>query len=150
MEFTDEKKMRAIINDLIENAPKKPWVAEMKALKDHHKGAMADENDMKVLQESFDSVTRVTTQIKRVACELMRVGKTTACSDLAQKGISKCNAIHIPQGIVEKMLMTPMSQLTSNAVKDALHKCACPYKDLIAYYNELIALYKHHDHTIGH
>ena len=104
----------------------------------------ANDNDMAMLQESFDSCTRVTTQIKKLATELLRQNRTTTSSELAQRGISLCKDIVEVQNKIEQYMLTPPEELLSSDVNEALEKAAPPYHNLICFYNELVAIYRHH------
>jgi len=104
----------------------------------------ADRGDMKILQESFDAVTQVTSAIRRVALELCSLNSSVASSELARNGVQLCKQVIPSQNEVEELLLSPMATLTKNQIRSALVKAAGPYRDLITYYNELVAIHKHH------
>lgn len=59
------------------------------------------------MQESFDSVTVVTTKIRKIGHDLMRMAGQTGARDLASRAVQLCKDIVPSQGVVEDLLMTP-------------------------------------------
>ena len=102
----------------------------------------ADEQDMKILQECFDSVTRITTRIRGVALELIRAGKTTTASELAKRGIEACKNINSPLMEIEKLMVEgALGAIKHGEVMEALAGCTEPHKTLVEYHNELVAIH---------
>eukprot|EP00959_Pyramimonas_sp_CCMP1952_P098153 2051911-Pyramimonas_sp.AAC.1 len=64
-----------------------------------------DAADFKILQESFDSVTQVTSAMKRVAVELRKTSSNAAGSDMARRGAQPCRDVVPGQGEIERLLM---------------------------------------------
>jgi hypothetical protein len=103
----------------------------------------ATDHDMAILQESFDSVTRVTSAIRKVGMEIIKTGASSTSSELATKGLGLCKAIVASQEIVEELLFCQRCDVTASQVRNALMSAAKPYKELIVYYNELVAVHRH-------
>ena len=57
----------------------------------------ADDQDFKLLQESFDSVSRVTLSIKRASQSLIACGGGVASgsSDMARRGVKLCQDLYL-------------------------------------------------------
>lgn len=109
----------------------------------------ASQHDHQMLQESFDAVTRVTTQIRKVGHDLLNLRGGQGGAELARRGLALCRSIVEPQAKVEELMLREREQVTSMDVKTALQECAGPYRELIEFYNELVALHKHHHRDAG-
>jgi hypothetical protein len=108
---------------------------------------LATDHDFVVLQESFDSVTRVTSGIKTIAMQLMRINPESGANELASKGVRLCKEVVSSSEAVENLLMSDRSAVTTEVVKKCLREAARPYKALVEFHNELVTLHKHHDKT---
>ncbi len=75
--------------------------------------------------------------------ELIKSDASTTSSELAQKGLVLCKAIVPSQETVEGLLFSPRDKVAAADVRTALMNAATPYKELIIYYNELIAVHRH-------
>ena len=75
--------------------------------------------------------------------ELIKAGASTTSSELATKGLVLCKAIVPSQECVEELLFCQRTTVTATQVRDALITAARPYKELIVYYNELVAVHRH-------
>lgn len=104
--------------------------------------AMATDEDLMILQESFDSVTRVTSAIRAVAMAMRGGGFTSNSTAMAQRGIQLCREVVPSQNDVEQMLMQERTKITAEDVRTCLRNAAEPYRNLVTFYNELLAIYK--------
>ena len=75
--------------------------------------------------------------------ELIRAGASSTSSELAMKGLSLCKAIVPSQEAVEQVLFSDRANVTAVQVCAALMNAGGPYKALIMYYNELVAMHRH-------
>jgi hypothetical protein len=94
----------------------------------------------------------VTTAIRRVAMDLTKMAGDDgghAGRDMAKSGIELCKEAVPSQNVVEELLMTPRENVTSAKVRAALVEAAKPYRQLVAFYNELVALHAHHTKGTG-
>lgn len=142
----DEKDLNKVFMELIKDKPdiKEEWLrCSAKKIPKKLVDETASDNDMMVLQESYDSVTRVTSAIRKVAMELIKSGASSTSSELANKGVKLCKLIVPSQEAVEELLYTEKSRVSAVAVREALQAAAGPYKELIVYYNELVAVHRH-------
>jgi hypothetical protein len=73
----DAKKLNSVFMELIRDKPdpKEKWIVMAGKKPSKSIDNAASDNDMAVLQESFDAVTRVTCAIRKVAMELIRTGQ---------------------------------------------------------------------------
>ena len=98
--------------------------------------------DMLMLQDSFDSITKVTTSIKQVARVIFSSGKATATSDIAKRGFELCKQIVPASEDMEKMMFMERQNLERGSVCDAVANAEAPYLELLKYYNELVNIVK--------
>eukprot|EP00959_Pyramimonas_sp_CCMP1952_P448167 9384365-Pyramimonas_sp.AAC.1 len=82
--------------------------------------------------------------MKRVAMGLCKGDPTLGSTDLAKKGIQLCKDVIPSQETIERLLMTPKTETTKSEITKAMAVAAGPYKMLIEYYNELVAVHAHH------
>ena len=153
-ETADDKTYLSVLSELLntEATKSEQWLtykpvgANKKTTPAAIKTDPASQADFSMLQESFDSVTRVTTAIKRVALELMNLNPTSAAgaSQMAARGISLCKHVVPSQETVETLLLSERGQVTTLMIKDAMKEAAKPDRELVDFYNELVALHKHH------
>jgi hypothetical protein len=126
-----------------------PWMKyQLKAKSKAVKNSMATEADYAILQESFDGVTRVTTSIRKVAMEMLKMAggdAGEAGQDMARKGVEHCKLVVASQTLVEDLLMTPREQVNSVQVAECLRAAAKPYRQLVCFYNELVAMHSHYN-----
>ena len=105
----------------------------------------ATDNDFLVLQESFDSVTRVTSAIRAVAVALGKGGgMTTNAEMMAKRGVQLCKDVVPSQERVEEILMKSKTTISKESVQKTLRDAAGPYRNLVTFYNELLAEYQLH------
>jgi hypothetical protein len=141
----DAKKLNSVFMELIRDKPdpKEKWIVMAGKKPSKSIDNAASDNDMAVLQESFDAVTRVTCAIRKVAMELIKTGASSTSSELAAKGVKLCKMIIPSQNTVEELLYKDKSEVLGGEVREALQAAAGPYKELITYYNELVAVHRH-------
>ena len=105
----------------------------------------ATDNDFLVLQESFDSVTRVTCAIRAVAVALGQCGGMTKNADMmAKRGVQLCKDVVPSQERVEEILIKGRTTISKESVQKTLQDAAGPYRNLVTFYNELLAVYQLH------
>jgi hypothetical protein len=112
----DPKEYGGLLASLMDNMESNPRWLKMgnKALNNKVKDAEPSDQDMLMVQEAFDGVTRVTSAIKKVARELVSAGMTTTSSDLARRGLQLCKNVVESQDAIEAMMFK--SQLSSTKV----------------------------------
>ena len=105
----------------------------------------ATDNDFLVLQESFDSVTRVTCAIRAVAVALGQCGGMTKNAEMmAKRGVQLCKDVVPSQERVEEILIKGRTTISKESVQKTLQDAAGPYRNLVTFYNELLAVYQLH------
>ena len=103
----------------------------------------ANDNDYRILQESFDSVTRVTNAIRQVAMAMTKDAPSSTASSMALRGVQLCKEVIPSQDRVEALLMSIRDNVSGDDIRTALAAAAVPYRALVGFYNELLVLYKH-------
>lgn len=105
----------------------------------------ATENDFLMLQESFDSVTRVTCAIRAVAVALGQCGGMTKNAEMmAKRGVQLCKDVIPSQERVEEILIKGRTAISKESVQKTLQDAAGPYRNLVTFYNELLAEFRLH------
>ena len=151
----DDKEFMSALADMMEssNNLKNLWLKDVQKktsttkqpmLADKDNKSQPLEMDYKMLQECFDSVTQVTNGMRKVAMELCKGDPTAVSTDLAKKGIQLCKDVIPSQDTIEHLLMTGKHETTKSEITKAMAEAAGPYKMLIEYYNELVAVHAHH------
>ncbi len=74
---------------------------------------------------------------------------TAIASSMALKGVQLCSDVIPAPNRVECLLMSSRDVITSEEIKNALKAAAPPYRSLITFYNELLAIYKHNSSQAG-
>ncbi len=74
---------------------------------------------------------------------------TTTASSMALKGVHFSKDVTPSQDRVECLLMSSRDAITRAESKNALKAAAPPYRNLITFYNELLAIYKHNCSQAG-
>ena len=67
-----------------------------------------------------------------------------ATAELGNRGVALCRDIIGPQEVIETMMLQDPKGILSRDVHKALETSSAPYKKLVAFYQELCALQKHH------
>eukprot|EP00959_Pyramimonas_sp_CCMP1952_P051746 1081761-Pyramimonas_sp.AAC.1 len=104
----------------------------------------ASEADMKLLQECFDSVTRLTLSTRKVGTSLAQKAGSDAVRDLARKGLDILKKLVVPTQDVEALLMTPLANVKAKDIAKAIDHTSKPYKECLDYYKELERMYEKH------
>ena len=105
----------------------------------------ATDNDFLVLQESFDSVTRVTCAVRAVAVALGQCGGMTKNAEMmAKRGVQLCKDVVPSQERVEEILIKGRTAISKESVQKTLQDAAGPYRNLVTFYNELLAEFRLH------
>ena len=96
--------------------------------------------DMRLLQEVFDAMTKITLAIKRMAQELL----TWRSSDsaIAREGLSRLKELVDPTLSVETLLVTPRADMTKGVVSQACDGAKEPYRKILDFYKQLVAIYE--------
>ena len=150
----DDKTFMSALADMMDTTKtlKHLWLKDVQKRTSTTKPALVDKDDKsqpldmdyRMLQECFDSATQVTSCMKRVAMELCKGDPTAGSTDLAKKGVQLCKDVIPSQETIERLLMTPKNLTTKSEITKAMAEAAGPYKMLIEYYNELVAVHAHH------
>ncbi|CAK0896209.1 unnamed protein product [Prorocentrum cordatum] len=149
-EAADDSTFRSALADMMEVgcSVKENWLQALKGPRGKpslkNQDNKPDATDFEILQESFDSVTQVTSAMKRVAVELCKTNSNAAGSDMARRGVQLCRDVVPSQDEIERLLMAGPDSTTKKEVAAALQAAAGPYRQLIEYYNELVAIHEHH------
>ena len=117
---------------------------------DSHQQALADTNGMAtdedylLLQLSFDSVTRVTAALRNISMQVRSLPSTQVLGELVNKAVNLCKEVVPSQTAIEELLLSDRSLVTKKTAKAALAESAQPYRNLLTFHNELVALANFH------
>ena len=112
-------------------------------------GDSATDHQMQLLQESFDSVTRMTMAIKKMATEIMgnlsdkALGGGNA-KQMAKRGLQMLKDLVAPTQTIEELLVTERSEVDGATVEEALEAARGPYKAVLDFYSDLRTIYQSH------
>ncbi len=104
---------------------------------------MADDNDLLLVQESFDSVTRITLAIRKMRSELLsNASAGPTVRGMAKRGIDILRGLTEPSQKVAMLLIADRQNLTHDEVMTTLKCTASSYKRVLEFDQELAATYK--------
>ena len=142
--------MLAILDNMFEEIKAKPqWAREnvtaLKILDAAPSSAndKADDADFAQLQECHDSVTRLTLAIKRLAPEVVKIGKDAGSfvEEQAAKALSLLRELTKPANEVEECLFQIPSRLLKSKAMRAVDRTKEPYNNLVEYYKSMASTY---------
>ena len=94
--------------------------------------------DMAMLQEAFDSVTRVTTAIKQLGRSMIANGRRNFYGEVVKRGVQLCAEIVPASSSIEQLMFQPKCELDKAEVIAAVAEIEVPYKNLLKFYNDLV------------
>ena len=109
----------------------------------------ATDHQMRLLQESFDSVTRMTMAINKMATEIMgnlsdkALGGGNA-KEMARRGLQMLKDLVEPTQKIEELLVTERDEIDGDDVENVLETARPPYKAVLDYYADLRTIYQAH------
>ena len=108
--------------------------------------APPSDSQMRMLQESFDAVTRMTMAIKKMATEIMgSLGsagfESESAKSIARRGLQLLKELVAPSQLIEELLVTDRCDLTAKRVEAALEQARVPYKRVVDFYSDLATIY---------
>ena len=105
------------------------------------KHAAASEQDREQLQDAFDSVTRITLAIKKIAVSINQNANGDAAREMAKRGLNILKDLADPSQCIENLMIQDKGAVTKQDVCDALASARTPYKATLDYYKELCTIY---------
>ena len=105
---------------------------------------LASDDDYVILQESFDSVTRVTAAIRKIAMQVQGMPSTPVLKELVGKAIALCKEVIPSQQVIEELLFSDRDAVTKRQAVDAMKASAGPYRNILNFHNELVTLANYH------
>ena len=136
--------MLAILDNMFEEIKAKPqWAREMVTAAPSLANDKADDADFAQLQECHDSVTRLTLAIKRLAPEVVKIGKDAGSfvGEQAAKAWPLLRELTEPANEVEECLFQIPSRLLKSRAMRAVDRTKEPYNNLVEYYKSMASTY---------
>ena len=95
------------------------------------KGTPASDEDMLLLQNCNDSITRLTLDIQRMAPQLVKVADSQFTKKIAVESLQLLKAIVTPGETVQNLLMQDKNDLDARTIQKALADAGGPFEELM-------------------
>ena len=89
-------------------------------------------------------MTRVTNAIRKVCFDIQAKACPQTLKDLVAKAVTLCKAVVPSQDKVEELLLADRASARKHTLDTARENASGPYKNLVSFYNEVVAIHNHH------
>ena len=117
------------------------WDSKVKDMPNKFANMNADDNDYMLLQQAFDSVSRITLAIRKMSSELLSQGFGTVAEDAGRRGIEILKSLVKPSQTLESLMVKDRRSVLKSQVKAALTDLAGPYRDVLTMYEQILRVY---------